>query len=87
MSLERYAESVVDLTTSDRLAEVIQLRPSEPDTYYQRRSGALPRLGSGTEARYTRSSLPTPVAPETTNMRTRVMECLRVNRPSWLPQR
>lgn len=74
------------------LAEVIMfptetIPPDDIESFYQRRAGNLPRLHTEGSVAVSRGTLPSPVAPEPENPLTKLREIMRVNRPSWLPQR
>lgn len=45
----------------DGLAEVITLPPTDRQSYYQRNTGALPKIGVRSSELHRRSSLPSPV--------------------------
>jgi len=87
MPTNQYAEIVVDLTPQTPLADVNDVPQPDPESFYKRNSGMLPRLGGGTTDRYNRSSLPTPVTPEPDTFVNRIKDFISVNRPAWLPQR
>lgn len=81
------AEIVIELNPAEVLADVIPLPKTDGPSFYQRRGTSLPRLGSKRAADYTRASLPTPVKPERDTVISRFKDFVRVNCPSWLPQR
>jgi len=80
-------EVVIDLSTTEVLADVIPLPNIQVPSFYQKSGRRLPRLESGGAAAYTRASLPKPVEPEPETVIARLRDFFRVNRPSWLPQR
>jgi hypothetical protein len=80
-------EVVIELRAAEALADVIPLPTADTPSFYQRSGRTLPRLRNYRAIEYGRSSLPTPVKAEPETLVTRFKEFLRVNRPSWLPQR
>lgn len=87
MPSNNQAEVVIELRAAEVLADVIPLPHAHVPSFYQRSGRSLPRLKNNRAIDYTRASLPTPVEPEPETVVTRFREFLRVNRPSWLPQR
>ena len=87
------AEIVVELTQDPPLAEVIHMAQleeetdSNPESYYSRNSGLLPRLEAAKASDYSREGLPSPVAAEPDTLVNRTKEFFSVNRPSWLSSR
>lgn len=78
------AEIIVSLTPDQPLAEVIELPHVNPESYYTRNSGTLPRLDQPTASDYSREGLPSPVAPEPDTLVNRVKELVTLHRPAWL---
>jgi len=56
----------------DGLAEVIPLPSSEVQSFYQRNTGALPRIGQRSSDLHRRSSLPSPVNEDPDGIFTRI---------------
>ncbi len=55
------AEQPDDSYDPDILAEVIPLQRLDPPSFYQRNSGALPRIGQRSSISHQRAFLPSPV--------------------------
>jgi hypothetical protein len=87
MPANKQAETVVDLNPDLPLADVIQMPQPEQASFYTRNSADLPRLNIASASSYGRSSLPTPVEPESDTVLNLFRAFLSKNRPGWLPQR
>ena len=87
------AEIIVELTQDPPLAEVIQMTlldeeaDANPESYYARNSGLLPRLEAAKASDYNRSGLPSPVAAERETLVSRAREFFSGSRPSRLSSR
>jgi hypothetical protein len=84
MPSSKPAEIIVSPTPDQPLAEVIELPHVDPQSYYSRNSGTLPRLDQAKASDYNRSGLPSPVAPEPDTFVNRVKELILLHRPAWL---
>jgi hypothetical protein len=84
MPTSEHAEIIVTLQPDQPLAEVIEMPHTEPESYYTRNSGGLPRLDQTKASDYSRDGLPSPIAPEPDTVLNRVRELASLHRPAWL---
>ena len=69
--------SQIDVAVSgDSLADVIPLPSSDAQSYYQRNTGALPRIGVRSSDLNRRSSLPSPVNTDSNGIVDRIKDLL-----------
>ncbi len=59
-------------TVGDDLADVIPLPSSEVQSFYQRNTGALPKIGHRSSDLHRRASLPSPVNDDSTGFLRRI---------------
>ncbi len=84
MPSSKPAEIIVSLTPDQPLAEVIEIPHADIESYYTRNSGMLPRLEHAKASDYSRSGLPSPVAPEQDTIVNRIKDLISIHRPAWL---